>query len=184
MTEERKLLILGLLRMNAMHGYMLNAHIDAISPVSLKKPTAYNLLDRMEQDGWIEYRGEATGDRQRKVYSVTEAGERVFFSMLREQIARFKPSEAPGLVGLSFLDALPQAEALELLRVRRRLILDYRQSLQPDDAGGEDPHSGSYELPLRYARRVAELDIEFIDEVIESIAGGSPAGDSEQGEHE
>jgi DNA-binding PadR family transcriptional regulator len=28
MTNERKLLLLGLLRQTEMHGYMLNAHLD------------------------------------------------------------------------------------------------------------------------------------------------------------
>ena len=51
MTTERKLLLLGLLRKNDMHGYLLNAHLGGAVPISLKKPTAYNLLDRMEQGG-------------------------------------------------------------------------------------------------------------------------------------
>ena len=102
MTEERKLLILGLLRMTEMHGYVLNAHIDSVSPITLKKPAAYNLLDSMERDGWIEHREESTGDRHRKVFSVTTAGEDAFFELLRTQVGAYTPNESPGMVGLSF----------------------------------------------------------------------------------
>ena len=167
MTEERKLLILGLLRMADMHGYVLNSHIGNVSPVTLKKPTAYNLLDRMEQDGWIEHRGEATGDRQRKVFSVTPAGENAFYRLLREQLGTFIPNESPGLVGLSFLDALSVEEALVLLRQRRELILNFRKSFEYTDTGdGEDPHTGSMLLPIEYSRRLTDLDLAFIDEII------------------
>ena len=66
MTDQRKLLLLGILRQSDMHGYLLNAHLDGTIPISLKKPTAYNLLDRMEEDGWVEHRDEPTGtDRER-----------------------------------------------------------------------------------------------------------------------
>lgn len=170
MTAERKLLILGLLRMTDMHGYVLNAHIGSMSPVTLKKPTAYNLLDRMEQDGWIEHRGEATGDRQRKVFSVTAAGDDTFFKLLREQLETFVPNESQSLVGLSFLDALPAEEACELLRERRQSIVEFRESIAPDvEVSNVDPHSGSMQLPIDYARRLADLDLTFLDDIIENL---------------
>ncbi len=171
MTEERKLLILGLLRMTDMHGYVLNAHIDSLSPITLKKPAAYNLLDSMERDGWIKYREESTGDRHRKVFSVTAAGERVFFELLRTQVGAYAPNESPSMVGLSFLDMLPPDEALVLLRQRRCSIIDYRNSFEPvTEADTDDPHTGSMQLPIEYARRLADLDLTFIDEIIEDLS--------------
>lgn len=172
MTEERKLFILGLLRMTEMHGYMLNAHIGGISPVSLKKPTVYNLLERMERDGWIKHRGEATGDRQRKVYSVTESGEQAFFRLLRKQLKDFSMNEASNLVSLSFLDALPVKEALALLKEKRRSLLEYRKSFMSyDNEHSDDPHDGSMRYPIEYAMRTADLDLTFIDEIIVSLEG-------------
>ena len=88
MTDERKLLLLGLLRQVDMHGYMLNAHLGTATPISLKKPTAYNLLERMEQDGWVTHRDEPTGDRPRRVYSVTGQGEQMFQDLLRQQLGK------------------------------------------------------------------------------------------------
>jgi DNA-binding PadR family transcriptional regulator len=167
-TDERKLLLLGLLRQTDMHGYMLNEHLGGTAPVTLKKPTAYNLLDRMEKDGWVAGRDESTGGRPRKVYSVTEKGEEAFYRLLREQVSVYAPNESPAMVSIGFLDALETSEARELLERRRDSARVYRTALgsQADDAHG---HAGTGYLPIEYARRLAELDIAFLDEVIEAI---------------
>jgi DNA-binding PadR family transcriptional regulator len=166
MTEERKLLLLGLLRKADMHGYLLNEHLEGGAPVTLKKPTAYNLLDRMERDGWIAHRGESTGDRVRKVYSVTNEGEKAFFRLLRKQLMTYLPNESPAIVSIGFLDELESSEALELLCRRRDAAAAYRKSL---GAGSVDRqvHVGSVQLSIEYARRLADLDIAFLDEIID-----------------
>ena len=172
MTSERKLLLLGLLRKNHMHGYLLNAHLDGSVPISLKKPTAYNLLECMKQDGWVKHRDEPTGDRPRRVFSVTERGERAFQALLREQLKAFAPAEFPAAVGLSFLDAIPAAEALELLKHRRQAVERYRESLIPqeeNEAALNKHHVGSARLAIEYARRFVELEIQLLDEVIEHL---------------
>ena len=66
-TMERKLLLLGMLRENEMYGYQLNEFLETHlgSAVQLKKPTAYNLLNKMAADGWISYREEQEGNRYR-----------------------------------------------------------------------------------------------------------------------
>lgn len=169
MTDERKLMLLGLLRKNDMHGYRLNAHLHGTVPISLKKPTAYNLLERMEEDGWVEHRDEPTGDRPRRVFSVTETGEQAFKRLLREQLKAFKPAEYPAVVSMSFLDAIPVPEVLELLKQRRLSVERYRSGLTPpegDDAAIEEHHSGSESLAIEYARRSIELELQFLNEVI------------------
>jgi len=172
MTNERKLLLLGLLRRSDMHGYLLNAHLDGSVPISLKKPTAYNLLDRMEHDGWVEHRDEPTGDRPRRVFSVTERGEHAFQDLLRKQLKAFPPAEFPAAVSLSFLDAVPATEALELLRHRRQAVERYRDSLVPrqgDEAVHHQRHGGSAHLAIEYARRFVELEIQLLDEVMDHL---------------
>jgi DNA-binding PadR family transcriptional regulator len=172
MTDERKLLLLGLLRQSEMHGYMLNAHLDGSVPISLKKPTAYNLLDRMEEDGWVEHRDEPTGDRPRKVYSVTKDGEQAFHRLLRKQLKTFAPGEFPSVVSLSFLDAIPAPEALELLKQRRVAIEQYRDGIvthEGNDAATNEHHTGSAHLSIEYARRFIEMESRFLDEVLEHL---------------
>ena len=168
MTDERKLLLLGLLRKNDMHGYLLNAHLDGSIPISLKKPTAYNLLARMEQDGWVKHRDESTGNRPRRVFSVTGKGEQAFQRLLREQLDAYRPAEFPAAVSLSFLDALPVTEALDLVRHRRAIVERYRDSLVPqegDEAAHHEQHTGTAHLAVEYARRFLDLELELLDEV-------------------
>ena len=176
MTNERKLLLLGLLRQSDMHGYMLNAHLDCTTPISLKKPTAYNLLDRMEKGGWVGYRDEPTGDRPRRVFSVTEDGERAFQELLRQQLRAFIPAEFPSLVSLSFLDAVPVPEALDLLKHRRAKLNQHRDALIPSgesEASTDEHHTGSTRLAVEYAHRFLELEARFLDEVIEALESTS-----------
>ncbi len=173
MTDERKLLLLGLLRQADMHGYMLNAHLGITTPISLKKPTAYNLLERMEQDGWVTHRDEPTGDRPRRVYTVTEEGERSFLDLLQQQLGAFIPAEFPGLVSMSFLDAVSASKAIDLLMQRRAVIKENRNAftLEEDENGtpSDGHHSGSTHLMIEYTRRFLDLEIQFLNEVIEEL---------------
>lgn len=182
LTDERKLLLLGLLRQNDMHGYLLNAHLDGTIPISLKKPTAYHLLDRMEEDGWIAHRDEATGDRPRRVFSLTSRGERAFRDLLTEQLRNFRPAEFPSAVGLAFIDALPAGEARALLLERRQAVATYRDHLVApvdDAATAHDETAGGAHLAVAYARRFAELELDVLDQAIDHLAsvedGGEPA---------
>lgn len=168
LTDQRKLLLLGILRQSDMHGYLLNAHLDGTIPISLKKPTAYNLLDRMEEDGWVRHRDEPTGDRPRKVFSLTDAGEQAFQKLLREQLQEFTPAESPSAVSVSFLDAIPVAEALELLRQRRKSVAAYRNALVPHKQGDapDGHHAGSAHFAIEYARRLIEMERQILDDLI------------------
>jgi len=184
LTDERKLLLLGLLRQNDMHGYLLNAHLDGTVPISLKKPTAYHLLERMEADGWIAHRDEATGDRPRRVFSLTARGERAFRDLLTEQLRSFRPAEFPSAVGLAFLDALPAAEARALLLQRRQSVEAYRADLLRPSDGAEDAAAAHDEaaigahLAIAYARRFAEVELEVLDQAIDHLESVDDGGEA------
>ena len=175
MTNERKLLLLGLLRHEAMHGYMLNAHFDCAAPLSFKKPTAYNLLERMEKEGWVEHRDETADGRLRRVYAVTRAGEIAFQELLRRQLGAFTPAELPGLVSVGFLDALSAPEAAGLLGRRRAAIAEHRAALaRSQGENGPSPgehHTGSNHLAIDYLQRFLDLETRFLDEVIAALEG-------------
>jgi DNA-binding PadR family transcriptional regulator len=123
--DERTLLLLGMLRVESQHGYQLNEFIEHnLGRVTdMKKPTAYALLDRLEQSGAIISRLEQEGNRPpRKVYTIAEQGERLFRSLLSETLAAAEPYVIAGDVGLMFLDALPLPEALVLLERRLQAV--------------------------------------------------------------
>ena len=71
---ERKLLLLGILHRHEMHGYQLFEYIDQglSACTDLTKPTAYYLLNKMAEDGWITEEQVQEGNRPpRKVYHLT-----------------------------------------------------------------------------------------------------------------
>lgn len=143
---ERELLLLGLLRQQDMHGYELHEFINGnmTSLIDLKKPTAYHLLDKMEQHGWLQSREEDDSNRPvRKVYEITEEGETVFQRLLRENLATYTQTIFTGNIGLAFLDDLPHDEALTLLRQRQSSLRE--QLVLYEDV---PPHGGSMGLVI------------------------------------
>lgn len=120
---ERKLLLLGLLRQQEMHGYRLFEFIDRdlSACTDIKKPTAYYMLNKMAEDGWIAEEEMQDGNRPpRRVYSLTEKGEAAFQRLLRQNLSEYSPVYFPGDIGLAFLDSLEPQKALELLEQRRQ----------------------------------------------------------------
>jgi DNA-binding PadR family transcriptional regulator len=172
MPNEHKLLLLGLLRQTDMHGYMLNAHLDSTIPVTLKKPTAYNLLDVMEKDGWITHRNESSGKRTRKVYRITELGEVKYLTLLRHQLSAFTPGEYPGMVSICFLDSLSVPESIGLLKDRQWRIREYISGFHGPSNHPPDPdthHRGSATLAIDFIHRTLKLEMTFLDEVIKTL---------------
>jgi DNA-binding PadR family transcriptional regulator len=138
---ENKLLLLGLLRRQEMHGYQLFEFIDRNLGycTDLKKPTAYYLLNKMAQDGWIEEQTYQEGNRPpRRVYHMTPAGEAAYQRLLRESLQGYSPVTFKGDVGLAFIDDLDPSEARQLLELRRAALQAALANVQaaPVHAGG------------------------------------------------
>lgn len=161
---ERKLLLLGLLRSQEMHGYQINELIDAHlgTTIQVKKPTVYKLLGGMVADGWINYREEQEGNYPtRRVYTITPKGEEVFQQLLRQNLAEYKPVSYLGNVGIIYLDALPGEEAAALLRQRRGKVESFAKILRADKQ-----HQGGFQLMLSYHLGQLNAELEWLDEVI------------------
>ena len=167
MTNLRKLLLLGMLNNTEMHGYLLNAHLGAKIPIEIKKPTAYNILDKMEQDGWITHKEEFTGERSRKIYSLTQQGKKIYLEMLEKELSTFHPGEFPDLVSIGLIDSISKKKRIRLLLKRRSSLENYIKDFHPSGGNTEDdPHKGSSNLIFHYIRRSLELQLSFLDEVI------------------
>lgn len=162
---ERKLFLLGMLRMQEMYGYQLNEFIDTHLGTSLrlKKPTAYHLLNKMAEDGWVTYKEEREGNRPpRRVYAITPQGEAAFQQMLRESLADYKPAEFRSNISFAFLDVVPPDEAVSLLQQRREII---KNLLQTTRTFGEH-HGGSFRLIIEHQVRHLSTELAWLDEVI------------------
>ena len=87
-TLNHRLLVLGMLRMQDMHGYqiaeVIESHFD--DSVHIKKPTLYDTLKKLAEEGLVDSREEQEGNRPpRTVYSMTEAGNAEFMELLRRE---------------------------------------------------------------------------------------------------
>lgn len=165
---ERKLLLLGLLRNHAMHGYQLAEFIDntLASCVDLKKPTAYYLLNKMAEEGWVSFRDEQVGNHPpRRIYELTAEGEAQFQQMLRHSLARYDPLQFSSDIALAFVDSLPRPEVLALLQERQGQV---EQLLAKVHSAPQ--HPGSFELLLMHQRQFLTAELAWLEQLIQFLA--------------
>jgi DNA-binding PadR family transcriptional regulator len=164
---ERKLLLLGILRSQELHGYQINELIDAHlgTSIQLKKPTVYKLLGAMETDRWIRSHEEQEGNYPtRRVYRITQKGLDAFQQLLRKSLASYRPVSYLNSIGIVFLNTLPEEEAVALLRQRRKEVESLAETLRVDDQ-----HQGGFQLMLSYHLGQLNAELEWIDEVISHL---------------
>lgn len=161
---DKKLLLLGLLRMGSMHGYQLNDFIELTlsTCVQIKRPTAYYVLNKMQADGWVEETEEQEGNRPpRRIYSITSVGEAAFQELLRQNLANYELAQFNGDVGLAFLDEVDPEEGVALLQQRRDVIQAYLvQTL------AIPLHPGSFQLTIEHQIRHLEAELTWLDQVM------------------
>ncbi|HBX67984.1 MAG TPA: PadR family transcriptional regulator [Chloroflexi bacterium] len=165
---DRKLLLLGLLRMQEMHGYQLNNYLDAFLAFCLdvKKPTAYYLLNKMHEDGWIAVEEQQEGNRPvRRIYSLTPEGEQAYQNLLRENLGSYAPVQFDSDIGLAFMDSLPESERNLLLAQRRAQLA---QKLTEIEAVPE--HPGNFQWMIEHQIRHLRAELAWLDEIITRFA--------------
>lgn len=164
--DDRKLLLLGLLRVQAMHGYQLHQfleeHLDFLP--GLKAPTAYYTLEKMAAEGLVISHEEQAGNRPvRQIYTITPAGEAEFRRLLRSNLSRYDPGESADDIGIGFLAELPPEEVRACLAQKRAAIqarlAHYQEVLAR--LGEED----GMHLSLRREVMRCQADLAWLDQV-------------------
>jgi DNA-binding PadR family transcriptional regulator len=169
---EKKLLLLGLLRRQEMHGYQLNEFIDHNLALctDLKKATAYYLLDQMARDGWISAETEQEGNRPpRRVYRLTKTGEAAFQRLLRENLSAYVPTNFPDDIGLGFLDWLTPGESRPLLEKKKAQAAARLGEIKSIQA-----HEGSLGLIFSHQIHHLQSELEWLEHVIAEIEQTRP----------
>jgi len=164
---ERELLLLGILRMQEMHGYQINELIDKHlgTSIEIKKPTVYKLLDNMLSEGWISVREEQEGNYpRRRVYTLTLQGEAAFLRLLRENLTSYKPVSYMSNVGLVFLGALPVEESASLLRRRRQEVRTLVEKMF-----GHEELAGGFALMVSFHLSLLNAELDWLDEIIDEM---------------
>ncbi len=161
---NRKLLLLGILRQQQMHGYELHDFIDKnlASCTDMKKSTAYYLLKKMEEAGLISQEIKQEGNRPpRQVYQLTPTGETEFQRLLRENLSRYSNVFFSDDIGLVFLDILEPAEALQLLNKRRDALMQELTAAEKISA-----HQGSLQLVFDHLVHHLTSELAWMDAVV------------------
>jgi DNA-binding PadR family transcriptional regulator len=168
--DDRALLLLGLLRIQDLHGYQLNEFIEKNLHLvtEMKKATAYAILDRLHEAGYIRMSVEQKGNRPpRQVYSITPAGEAHFLHLLQENLSRADRMTSAGDIGLMFLDQLPRNEAIKRLKHRlseiEALVARYERSL------GESRHTKGVNLAIERLIVLLRADKEWLRTLIHRL---------------
>jgi DNA-binding PadR family transcriptional regulator len=167
MMPDRELLLLGLLHQQEMHGYRLYEFIesDLSFCTDLKKSTAYYLLDKMADKGWIAEEQERPGGRPaRNVFHLTAAGQAAFHDLLAQNLSTAKPPPFESDIGLAFLDSLEASAAIELLRQRRDQYIGMLA-----EASQAPEHGGGAQLVIEHQRRFLQHEIEWTEQVIDRL---------------
>lgn len=168
---ERELLLLGLLRQREMHGYQLHEFINRnlASCTDMKKPTAYHLLDKMVERGWLTAQDDAESSRPpRRIYQLTAEGEAAYQTLLRENLRGYYPTVFSGSIGLAFIESLPTPEAHTLLSERRAAMLAALDGLRL-----APPHSGSFNLVIEHQTAHLEAELIWLDRLLARLADES-----------
>ncbi len=169
---ERLLLLLGLLRRQTMHGYQLNEFIEHNLALctDIKKPTAYYLLDKLAQEGYISVVEEAPsqpGRPPRRVYRITPKGESYFLELLQNDLRNYEVRTLPGDIGIAFMDALPREQAHALLSERRAKI---QQRLE--EISQVSGHAGTLQLVIDHQIHQLQAELDWLQGVLDKLATG------------
>lgn len=166
--DERTLLLLGLLTAQDRHGYEINDFIEhnLQHVIELKKATAYQLLERLEQHGLVNSRIERHGQRpNRKVYHLTHAGQDRFLSMLGTQLRQEEPLMLNGNVPVMFSENMNREDLLS--RLEERLAkLEARVTLYDSLSTPCTPGVG---LALRRIHHLTRADRDWLTATIEEL---------------
>lgn len=164
---DHKLLLLGLLHRQQMHGYQLFEYIEGAlaACTDLKKPTAYYWLAKMADEGLVTEETDQEGNRPpRRVYRLTSAGEAAYRSLLRQNLAEFRPATFPGDAGLAFAASLPPEEVIGLLRQRRQTL---HAALQ--EARSAPAHGGSLQWVIEHQVIYLSSELGWLDSLISRL---------------
>jgi len=164
---ERELLLLGVLRHGEMHGYQLHDFIEKNMAfcTDLKKPTAYFLLEKMQENGWVAVKEAREGNRpQKRIYRLTAKGEAAFQELLRDNLSHFSSARTGSDVGLAFIDVLPADQAQEFLLQRRNAVAGQLAEFER-----APEHAGSYQLLIDHQLHYLRSELEWLNLVIRRV---------------
>ncbi|MDA3645016.1 PadR family transcriptional regulator [Saccharopolyspora indica] len=140
-----RLLVLGAVRRRERaHGYLVRTDLESWGAHEWSTATSgsiYHALNSLTARGLLRARDSTTSDAggpPRTEYEITDAGEAEFFDLLRRALSRHDPRLDTLSAAVGFLEDLPRAEAISLLRQREAAMQRWRESIASSIPADED----------------------------------------------
>ncbi|WP_280233241.1 PadR family transcriptional regulator [Nocardia cyriacigeorgica] len=131
-----RLLTLGAIRRRGRaHGYQVLADLESWGADEWARATSgsiYHALKTMTKQGLLLAHDTAPSDvggPPRMEYEVTDEGAQAYFDLLRAALTSNDPRLDLLAAAVGFLDDLPRAEAITLLRQRFQIMAEWRSSI-------------------------------------------------------
>ena len=164
--------ILGLLLRRPMSGYDIKRYLKSLDWLigSLSSGSLYPVLRALLQDGYATVEIHPHESRPpRKIYSITEAGQKVLAEWLGQPLATSAPLRA-FLMRLVLADAHPAVAMISHLKNRRAQIATRQAAIEQiisTEAGAHQDMAWDYGLAL------ANAETAWLDSVLDRFASGA-----------
>lgn len=167
--DERAILLLGMIKTQRSHGYLVNDFIEKnLSRVAdMKKATAYATLDKLARDGWVRVTTEQVGKRPpRKVYDLTPAGEAYLLALIKKSLRAADPLRFGSDAAVMFLDEIPLPEVVDALRAREA---ERRAQLAAHQAAPRHGMGLGVDIALDHVKAHLAAEVEWLRGTIASL---------------
>ncbi len=188
MVSERKvsnplaLAVMALLYERPMHPYEMVSTMrerGKHESVRLRYSSLYSVVEALQREGLIlalETRREGRRP-ERTIYGLTEAGRVEFLDWLRELLRQPVKEYTQFAAGLSFLPALPPAEAVALLKERvRRLEEETGRMRSEMETVMEQGLARLFLIEAEHELVLREAELRWVRELVREIESGTLGG--------
>lgn len=167
---DHTLLVLGLLKLQEMHGYQLSDLVERRLKylTDLKKPTLYHLLGKLEAAGDVTKSASREGNRpERFTYRLTKSGAAHFEELLRENLRDAHAAYFNDDIGMLFLSEIPAVEARGFLEQKRASIkerIEHTSNAVAQHGIGTPPY-----YTLRHHEMHLRAELDWLDELLAQL---------------
>ena len=156
--------VLGMVALGARSGYQIRRAVDRSVRFfwALGPPQIYAELKRLEAAGLVEGNDDARGDRPRRTYAITPAGEEALRAWVTDadDVGALELRD-PELLRLFFADTAGEGAAAERVRIMRRrseqMLEHFRLEIEPAAARSREAGAGFPDVVAQFGRELHEF---------------------------
>lgn len=167
LTQQREFLVLSVVRAHPEHGYALAESLEQGlgQALALKRSTVYAILKRFVERGWVVHHTmKTTNYPERQVYELTNAGDKAYFTLLRQNLHTTSAPILPLVIVLAHLDDLQADEQQQLLSHYKNELLQ-----QIDALNAIPDHAGVAAIAMNLMRSHVAADLSAIEFLLEQV---------------